>query len=262
MDNCQQKEKQDYGSWQNQELLIEYKRTKDLKIKQELVMRYVYIIKGVAIQMKDIYMDFAQVEDIVHEGIIVLMNAIDKFEPEYNVKFETYIAKRVRGMVIDLVRSQDWVPRTVRKSVRDVEKMTSAMSEELGRPPRPQEIADRMEISMDKLQKILSKANLFYMLSLDMVLENSDNRKAVQLPSSVESEQPESSFLHKELRQVLAEAVKSLNEKEQIVISLYYVEELSMKEIAQVLEISPPRVSQLHANAVRKLKEYIEQEFS
>ncbi len=246
----------------NEELLTEYRRTNALEMKQELVMRYVYIVKSIALQMRDVYVSFAQIEDIVNEGVLVIMGALDKFDPEKNVKFETYISKRIKGMVIDMARKQDWIPRSVRKNARDIDEVTSKLYNELGRYPTPEEIARELNLSLEKYQETQKKTTLYNVLSLDMVLdEGNENKKTVYLPSRDEDEQPELRCLKKESGEILAEGIKSLKENEQLVISMYYVEELNMKQIAEVLEVSEPRVSQIHANAVKKLKTYMQKEY-
>lgn len=243
----------------NEELLVEYKATNQLEIKQELALRYLYIVRSVAVQMRDVYVGFTQLDDIVHEGVIALMGALDKFDIDKNVKFETFIAKRIRGMVIDIARKQDWVPRTVRKSAKEINEASMAIYAETGQTPGSKAIAERLKISEDKFQEIMGKTNLFSVLSLDAILQETNERqRAVQMPSAVKSEQPEEYYLQCEFKELLQESIQSLKQNEQMVISLYYVEELNMKEIAQVLEVSEPRISQIHANAIRKLKQYIE----
>lgn len=243
----------------NEELLIAYRKTNELKMKQELVMRYVYIVKSIAIQMRDVYVSFAQLDDIVNEGVLVIMNALDKFDMEKNVKFETYISKRIKGMVIDIARKQDWIPRSVKKNARDIDEVTTKLYNELGRVPTPEEIARDMNISLEKYQEAQRRTTLYNVLSLDAVLdENGENKKSVYLPSQDEEEQPELQYLKKESNGIIAEGIKSLKENEQLVISLYYVDELNMKQIAEVLEVSEPRVSQIHANAVKKLRIYLQ----
>ena len=133
-------------------------------------MRYIYLVKSIAIQMRDIYMNFAQIDDIVNEGVIAIMAAIDKYNPEKNVKFETYISKRLKGMIIDLARKNDWVPRTTRKNSRDIEDAVTMLYNELGYYPSVQEVADYLEISVEKYQEVVRKSALFNILSLDMVL--------------------------------------------------------------------------------------------
>ena len=252
----------DFDGLTNEELLTEYQKTGGLSLKQELVMRYVYIVRSIAIQMRDVYVSFAQIEDIVNEGVLVIMSALDKFDPEKNVKFETYISKRIKGMVIDMARKQDWILRSVRKNARDIDEVTTKLYNELGRYPTPEEIAGHLNMSLEKYQEAQRKTTLFNVLSLDLVLDDGgESKKTVYLPSKNENEQPELNCLKKEAGEVLAEGIRSLKENEQMVISLYYVEELNMKQIAEVMSISEPRVSQIHANAVKKLKTYLNKEY-
>lgn len=247
-----------YSEMTNEELLRKYKETNDLSMKQELVMRYVYIVKSIALQMRDVYLSFAQVDDMINDGVLAIMNALDKFDFEKNVKFETYVSKRIRGMIIDLARRQDWIPRSVRKSAKEIDNATMELYNELGRYPTAEEIAEHLNVSVDKYHEALGKTNLFNVLSLDMVLEETmENKKSVQLPSNNQQEQPEAHLLEQELHGKLVEALHSLKENEQLVVSLYYVDELNMKEIAKILEVSEPRISQIHANALRKMRLFL-----
>lgn len=248
-----------YKEKTNEELLKLYKETGSLEVKQEIVMRYIYLVKSIALQMRDIYMSFTQVDDIISEGVIAIMSSIDKFDIEKNVKFETFISKRIKGMIIDLARKQDWVPRSTRKSTRDIEEAMTTLYNKLGYYPSVQEVTEYLNITPEKYQETMRKASLFNILSLDMVLaEAQGNEVGVTLPQGDKSEQPESKFLKKELTQVLAEGVGTLKENEQLVISLYYIDELNMRQIADVLSVSEPRVSQIHTNAIKKLRKHME----
>lgn len=249
---------QDLSQYTNEELLIKYKRTKDMRIKHELVMRYMYMVKSISIQMRDVYLSFAQVEDIVNEGVLIIMSGLEKFDPEMNVKFETYISKRIRGMIIDMARKQDWIPRSVRKNAKEMDNAVMELCNQLGRFPSPAETAQHMNVSLEKYQEALGKTNVYSVISLDMVLDaGSENKKVVQLPSVSENDQPEEHFLQEEFKEVLVSAINNLKENEQKVISLYYMDELNMKEIAQVMNVSEPRISQIHSNAIQKLKLYL-----
>lgn len=244
-----------YEGISSEELILEYKRTKNLKIKQELTLRYVYMVRSISIQMRDVFSSFAQIDDIINEGVIVIMNGIDKFNPELNVKFETYISKRIRGMIIDMARKQDWVPRNVRKSAREIDQMATEWYNQHGRHASEQELADQMNMSLNKYQEVLGKTTLFNILSLDAFLaDDEDNKKTMQVLSDNEQERPEMHYLQEELRDTMAQAIKELRPNEQMVIALYYIEELNMKEIAKIMQVSGPRVSQIHANAIRKLR--------
>lgn len=245
----------------SEELLREYQKNRSLEIKQELVMRYLDVIRGAAIRMRDVYLGFTQMDDVIHEGVLVLMNAIDKFDPDKNVKFETYISKRMRGMIIDLARKQDWVPRSARRNAKAVQQVTEQLTAQLGRGPEEKEIAGHMGISVERLREINAKTNFFSVLSLDMILDKDDeNKPAVAIPSGEQDSQPEEAYLRQEFKELLTQGIRSLKEKEQMVISLYYVEELNMKQIAEVMQVSEPRISQIHSAAIRKLKDYMKHE--
>ena len=243
----------------NEELLALYQKEGKLEVKQALVMRYLYIVRTIALQMRNVYAGTLQMEDIINEGVIAIMKSIDRYDPERDNKFETFISKRIKGMIIDLARKQDWVPRSTRKSTRDIEEAMTTLYNKLGYYPSVQEVTEYLNITPEKYQETMRKAALFNILSLDMVLaEAQGNEVGVSLPQGEKNEQPESKFLKKELTEVLAEGVGTLKENEQLVISLYYIEELNMRQIADVLEVSEPRVSQIHTNAIKKLRKHME----
>ncbi len=248
-----------FANKSNEELLEQYSKTRDFEMKQELVLRYLYVVKSAAVRMKDVYAGFTQIDDIINEGVIMLMSSIDKFEPEKNVKFETYIAKRVRGMIIDLARKQDWVSRSTRKNAKSIQEAAEELAAKNGRMPEEHEIIEHLGITSERFYEINSKINMLSVLSLDVVLNGAgETGQSISIPSEISSEQPEESYLEHEFKDCLADGIRSLKEKEQIVISLYYMEELNMKQIAEVMDISEPRVSQIHSGAVKKLKDYMQ----
>lgn len=243
----------------NEELFAEYKMTKDQAIKQELVLRYVYIVKNIAIQMRGVYLDFTQLDDIVNEGVLALMTSIDKFVIDKNVKFETYISKRIRGLIIDIARRNDWVPRSVRKNAREIDNATNYLYVKLGHMPTDKEIAEYLNMSIEKYKEELGKTNLINVLSLETLLEDNGSRKnPSQMLTSNSEMMPEQYLQNNELGRTMKKGLESLRKNEQMVISLYYKQDLSMKEIAAVLNVSEPRISQIHANAIRKLRVYME----
>ncbi len=252
-----------YMDWSDEDLWKAYKAENSLELKQELAVRYLDVVRRIAVQMRNVYVSFAQLDDIINEGVIVVMSAIDKFDSAMNVKFETFVSKRIRGMIIDMARKQDWVPRGVRKLTKEADEVAMMLYGRDGRMPSPEETAAYMNIPLEKYEKVMGRADLFYALSLDMLLEEkTDNRQSLQIPSQNMNEQPEERFLGNEMRKIMADGIASLKENEQTVISLYYVEELSAREIAKILGVSAPRISQIHANAIRKLRIYIEKETS
>ena len=239
-------------------LLALYKSTGDEALKWPLVLRYEGLIKSAALQIRGVYSSFAQVDDIVSEGILTLLSAIDKFDPEKGIKFETYVAKRIRGMVIDMARKQDWLPRNIRQRAKEIDAAVSALANELGRFPTDQEVAGRLGIPTDKYQKEAARVALSNTLSLDALMDSRDMEGyRFEVSSEDPKLQPETVLEDRELQETLTHGISSLQENEQIVLSLYYEKNLHMKEIAQVMGVSEPRISQIHSRAIQKLREHM-----
>jgi len=247
-----------FSSMSAHELLDAYKSTGDKDYKWALVLRYKSMIKYVALQVRGVYSHFAQIDDVISEGVLTLSAVIDKYDPEKGVKFDTYIAKRIRGMVIDMARKHDWMPRNLRRMTREIDNAVSELYCELGRHPSDAEVAEKLGITEEKYQREAAGVAIGNMLSLDEILDayGVENRR-VELEARSDSEQPEAAFQARELQEVLAEGVSLLKKNEQIVLSLYYEKNLHMKEIAQVMEVSAPRVSQIHAGAIAKLQTFM-----
>ena len=239
-----------------EDLLLLYKSTGCQELKWPLVLRYVGLVKSIALQVRGVYSGFAQVDDIINEGVLALVGSVDKFDPDKGIKFETFVSKRIRGAVIDLARRQDWVPRSVRRKAREIEQAGAELYAELGRYPTDEEIAGRLGVSPEQYQEDLANSSLCNILSLDAVFEDRD-QGGVDVVDSASASRPEDSLLRQELLDTLAEGITSLRENEQLVVSLYYKKNLSMKEIAQVMEVSEPRISQIHSRAIQKLKLYM-----
>ncbi len=233
-------------------LLLYYKESGNTEAQWTLVLRYEWLIRSIALQISGIYQNFAQLEDIVSEGLITLLQALEKFEPERGIKFETYASRRIRGMIVDLARKQDWVPRSVRKRSRDIDEAMQAFYHEHGRTPTDLELSTQLGLSLQQYQESLGTLDLSHVLSLEALLAQ---KESAGIPSPTEQFRgPAHQLEQQEEVLILARAIETLRENEQLVLSLYYKEELSMREVAQVLEISEPRVSQIHSKAIQKLR--------
>ncbi|MCI9002285.1 MAG: FliA/WhiG family RNA polymerase sigma factor [Oscillibacter sp.] len=242
-----------------QDLLRLYKETGDENLKWPLVLRYEGLIKSAAMQIRGVYSSFAQIDDIINEGILTLLGAIDKFDPDKGVKFETYVSKRIRGMVIDLARKQDWIPRNVRKRAKEIDLAVAELSATLGRAPTDGEIAGYLGISQERYQKDAANIALSNVLSLDVLMDTRETAGyQLEVPSNDLQSQPEAVLQEREMQRALAEGISQLRENEQIVLSLYYERNLHLKEIAQVMELSEPRISQIHTRAIQKLRSFME----
>ena len=241
-----------------EELMRLYKSTGEQAYKWPLVLRYEGLIRSIALQVCGVYSGFAQVDDIVNEGIITLMTSLDKYDPEMGTKFETYAARRIRGMIVDLARQQDWLPRSVRRRAREIDQAVSSLSNQLSRFPSDQEVADHLGVSVEKYREDAAATALCSMVSLEAVFERrGEGDTGVSLPVS-EADSPESSIQRKELQEELAAGIRTLRENERLVLSLYYERGLNMRAIAQVLDVSEPRVSQIHSRAIQKLRLFLD----
>ena len=233
-----------------EELFREYRDHPSDELKWQIVMRYTGIVKNIALQVQGVYASFAQLDDIINEGLIVLVKAVDKYDPSIG-KFETYVAKRIRGMVIDLARQQDWVPRPIRKRAKEIEKANAELYHTLGRFPTEQEVAQYLNIPEEEYQSFLSNAAIYNVVSLEETLEGAEHLKS---PDEALSVSPDQAIEQTELLESLAKAISTLRPKEQLVLSLYYQKDMKMKDIAAILGVSHARASQIHTRAIQKLK--------
>ncbi|SCG83423.1 RNA polymerase sigma factor for flagellar operon FliA [Proteiniborus sp. DW1] len=227
-----------------------YKETKDLSYKQVLIEKYIQLVKIVAGRMYNFYGGNVEYEDLVGFGIFGLIDAIDKFDINRDLKFETYAQIRIRGAIIDNLRKLDWIPRGLRKKAKEMERAINILENRLGRSATTKEIAFELKTTETEVESILSEISTLNIVSLEEALIN----KGETYDNLSDLDSPERIFENKELKFLLKEAIENLTEKEKIVISLYYYEGLTYKEIASVLEVSESRISQLHSKAILSLK--------
>lgn len=241
---------------QPQELWLRYGETKRTELRDELVSRYSYLVRCIARKLVGHYEYFSDMEDIVNEGLIALMDAVQKFDLSKKVKFETYASIRIRGAMIDYIRRQDCFPRRLKKLAREISEAGETLCRRLGREPTDAELAEFLNVGKEEYGKMLAETCSMNMLSFEEIVYEKGVENLTLRMSDGEPG-PEQAMAEKELKSVLAENIGRLDEKEKIVISLYYKEELKIKEISAVLGISDSRVSQLHSSALRKLRDSI-----
>lgn len=233
-----------------------YKDTGDIKLRNKLVEKYIYLVKIIALKLRGTYQKHADVDDIINEGIIVLIDAIDRYDMTKNVKFETYASIRLRGSVIDYIRKQDFVPRRVKKNTRTIEDAANELHNSLGRLPSDNEVSSYLGIDIDEYNDMLRESYSASILSFEEVIGESASVCINQTNSFVS---PEDDYEKNEMIDILSKGIESLSEKEKIIVSLYYKEEVKLKDIAKILNITTSRASQLHSSALSKLKLYINQ---
>ncbi|MFZ2538296.1 MAG: FliA/WhiG family RNA polymerase sigma factor [Oscillospiraceae bacterium] len=237
-----------------EQLMELYQKTRDVELRNKLVMYYSSIAKTVAFQMRGIFGDYAQMEDIVNQGVIALIDCVERFDIEKQVKFQTYAYLRVRGAVIDFVRKQDWIPRRIRVASKNINHAHDELCNELLREPTNIEIARKMDISLEALNKYYSEISGAVTLSFEGSIQGL-NYVESSLDEYVGSQDSADAGLYqKELKDIIKQSIASLTEREQQVVSLYYYEELKQAEIARILQVSEQRVSQIISKAIQKIK--------
>ena len=245
-----------YSQMSTEQLLQQYKETGCDEYKWEVALRSSSLIKHIALRNRDAYAGFAQLDDIVHEGILALLDAIEKYDPAKGGLFSVYVSKRIRGMIFDLAREHDWVPRTIRKRSQAIDRATSELLAQLGRFPSDREVTAYLGLSDKEFREA---ADHSYIVSLDAHLENFFETPEMAEYSSAYSFVPEEITENNEMLSVLSQAISALKQNEQMVLSLHYEQDLKIKEIAAVMGISISRVSQVHVKAIRKLRTVISQ---
>lgn len=229
-----------------------YHKTKSPELREKLILEYANVVNLVAGRLS-VYLGYTvEYDDLVGYGIFGLIDAIDKYDMTKNVKFETYASLRIRGSILDQIRKMDWIPRTLRQKQKRMDAAVVKLESELGRTATQQEIADELNISVEEYENWKSEAEFTNLISLDDYLEQGSEGRMETFGAKFQ--QPENAVQKQELKEMLVEALKTLTEKEQKVITFYYYEELTLKEISQILSVSESRISQLHTKALQKIK--------
>lgn len=238
-----------------EELWKSYKLHGDQEAKDELIVHYVSLVKIIAGRLYVDYNHNVEYDDIVSYGILGLIDAIEKYDIDKANKFETYANFRIKGAVIDQLRALDWIPRSLRQKYREYEKAVQEMQSRSSGEFTDAELASLMGISEQDLSKLESSLSTFSVASLE---EKFENRKEIDIldDPSIDSN-PERALLDKDTKDQLAAGIDKLGERERTIISLYYYEELTYKEIAEIIGISESRISQIHTKAITKLRNYL-----
>jgi RNA polymerase sigma factor FliA len=239
------------------QLWREYRRSKDPKVRDRLILTYAPLVKYVAGRLGSGLPAHVDDDDLVSYGLLGLIGAIERFDPDRDIKFETYAIARIKGSIIDELRALDWVPRSVRSRAREIERAIADLESRLGRAPSDEEISTKLGISEDELNESLSEIGRTSIAALDELWTVSAGGDQIALIDTIEDEQgpnPQSALDETEMREAIAEAISRLPEREKLVVTLYYYEELTLREIGEVLGVTESRVSQLHTKAILRLK--------
>lgn len=225
--------------------------------KDAIIHEYGPMIKYVANRIALRLPPHIEVDDLISVGVLGLMDAIEKYDPGRGAKFKTYAEFRVRGAILDELRSMDWVPRSVRQKAASVDAVVQKLQARLGRPPEDDEVAGEMGISLDQFFTTLNETQSMPLLSLEdlgIAKDSGERQSLLDCLAGKADTDPQTQIRLNELKGIIAKAIDTLPEKERLMISLYYYEELTMKEIGEVLSITESRVSQIHSKAVFRLR--------
>ena len=191
-------------------------------------------------------------------GMIGLYDALEKFDPSRNYKFDTYASFRIRGTIIDGLRKEDWIPRTLREKIKKLEATIEELEQEKMREVKPKEVAKQLNVSVEEVETLMNDSLMVHVLSMDETNKESTNKEEIKF--LIQDEQrltPEEEILKREKIEQLSKVIEKLNEKEQMVITLFYFEELTLTEIGEILGLSTSRISQIHSKAISRLKKFL-----
>ena len=240
------------------QLWREYKRDQsNQELRNKLIEHYLPLVRYNAERVWAKLPEGVDLNDLISAGVFGLIDAIEAFDLERGVKFETYCVPRIRGAMLDELRTMDWVPRLVRSKASKLEAARKQVEAQLGRPPTDAELAQAMEMSLEEFEKLKNEANAVNLISLNKKWYETDSYKDIREIDILEDAKGEDPTRGIQKRDLMKLVTKGLNRNERLILILYYYEELTMKEIGQTLGLSESRVSQMHSSIVARLKEQL-----
>ena len=237
------------------ELWVTYKQSGDLDAKDRILLNYGYLVKWIVRRMMPKYNNYNEYDDLVSCGMLGLIDAVDKFELKHEVKFETYAVSRIRGEILDYMRSQDWASPSLRKKISAITTAYETYENTNSGRPSDKEVAESLGMPVEQVQKILTQTHMFNLVNFEDALSSKNTEAEIK---SQELNTPEDELLNKERKQILTEVIEALPEKERLVVTLYYYEGLLLKEIADILHVTESRVSQIHSKVLAKMRAKLE----
>lgn len=221
--------------------------------KDQLVQRFAPLVKRIAYHLMARLPSSVQVDDLVQNGMMGLLDAINRFEAGMGAQFETYAAQRVRGAMLDGLRENDWLPRSLRRDFRRIEVAIAQLEQEFGRSPSEKELADSLDMSLSEYQKMLQEARGYQLISFEDMVEDGDE-DFLERHFTDDASEPSKILEEQGLHQSLVQGIESLPEREKLMMALYYEQDLNLREIGEVMGVTESRVCQLHTQAVARLR--------
>jgi RNA polymerase sigma factor for flagellar operon FliA len=237
------------------QLWIAYKENGAIDAKNDLLLHYGYLVKWIVRRMMPKYNNYNEYDDLVSCGMIGLIDAVDKFELKHEVKFETYAVTRIRGEILDYIRSQDWASPSLRKKINAINNAYEVFESKNPGRSVDRDVAESLDMPEEQVQKILNQTHMFNLINFEDALGTSNPEAEIR---NRDDKTPEDELLEKEKKALLVEVIHELPEKERLVITLYYYEGLLLKEIADILSVTESRVSQIHSKVLAKMRVKLE----
>lgn len=223
--------------------------------REHIIREFAHVIRAIAHRLAFRLPAYLDAEDLISVGVIGLMDAMEKYDPSREAKFKTYAEFRIRGAMLDEIRSMDWIPRSVHERIGQLQRTQTELMTRLGRPATDEEVAAALKMSVSELDDFLSKSRGAVLISLDdLGIQEPDGNKILKMLADRQHPDPLSMIVNERERESLGKAIQRLPEKERMVLTLYYYEELTMKEIGKILKVTESRVCQIHTKAVMHLK--------
>lgn len=243
--------------------LKDYRSCIDDSTREKIVVEYAPLVKFIAQRIASRLPANVELDDLISCGVIGLIDAIKKFDPTRDNKFKTYAEFRIRGAILDELRSQDWVPRSVREKAKTLDRAYNLLEKRLGRIATDDEVCEELEITKDVFFDMINKTRSVSILNIDesSTFNRNDKRSLTSFLEKNKSSNPFEAVNFKKSQERIKDGIKSLPEKQRLVLTLYYYEDLNLKEIGQVLDVTESRVSQLHTQAILRLKSKIKGDF-
>jgi RNA polymerase sigma factor for flagellar operon FliA len=219
-----------------------------------LLAEHAPLVKRLAHQMKAKLPPSVEVDDLIQAGMIGLLDAVSRYEETHGAQFETYAVQRIRGAMLDELRSSDWLPRSMRQNMRKVEVAMNELQQKLGRPPNESEVAKQLKLSLTDYQELLNEGGGHQLVYYEDFHDGDGNEHFLDRYCTDQSDDPLQALMNSGFRSALIEAIEALPEREKILMGLYYEQEMNLKEIGAVMGVSESRVCQLHSQAVARLR--------
>lgn len=241
---------------------VDFKVYKSPQARAEIINHFSYLVKITSGRLVTSIPGGLDREDLIGAGVIGLIKSVDQFDPTRDVKFETYAIALIRGAILEMLRDEDWVPRSIREKLKALDRANMALETELGRPPSERELAERLSLSDQEVGELMVRMGRTNVYSLDDILSTGDADDHIHFVEMIvdETSNPAGETEGREIRRILAGGVDRLPERERLVIALYYFEGLTFKEIGRVLGVSESRVYQLHTQAMGRLRTFLREQ--